>query len=204
MQAGRNVLIQHCVSASKASLLNFIYICAFSWLIQQLMMDEHEAAQQHFSTTHGCQCTHSVSFRWPNLCPSVYRTVFLNSVYQGSPVLLNQPNPYSKLHTHILTHHRGTDMALKVTGYKTTLIPRGLNDFQTPCSLFHFHFENSGHWVFPHITMIIHVLVFNMGGITAMRDSRLQGGGGKLSRLAWCLAYHLRSLLKCFSIWCNA
>lgn len=49
-------------------------------------------------------------------------------------MLLNQPNPYRKEHT----PHRGSDMALKVTGYKTALIPRGFNDFQTPCSLFPF------------------------------------------------------------------
>lgn len=46
------------------------------------------------------------------------------------------------IQTHTLAHPQRTAMALKVTGYKTALIPRRLHDFEIPCSLFYFHFEN--------------------------------------------------------------
>lgn len=88
-------------------------------------------------------------------------------------------------HTRVLTHHRGTAMALKVTGYKTALIPRGLHDFQTPCSLLPLSLWEHRRLVFLHIAVIIHALVFNMGGITAMRDEWPQGGRDIFHALAW-------------------
>lgn len=62
--------------------------------------------------------------------------------------------------------------------YKAPWIPWGFRDFETPCPLSHFHFDNRGHLVFLQIIVIIHAIMHSMEGITVMRDSRPQRGEG--------------------------
>lgn len=81
-------------------------------------------------------------------------------------------------------------MALKVNGYKTALIPRGFNDFQTPSSLSHFHLENGGHWLLSAY-YCNNPCVGVQHGRDYRREGQLASGRRKKSScLAWPPLFH--------------